>query len=183
MRDLMQHTVSSTPICDEHIFQIERDQVRMPNGAIVTRSVVRKVLPGVIIVPLTEAGEVILVRQWRYAVGQALIELPAGGMEVDEKPEDAVRRELQEEAGYFPNRVQFLAKCYPSPGFLDEVYLFYMADQLIESHLPGDDDEDIEILTMPIPEALANPVVQLDLKTMMGLLYLQAQLSQHTESV
>ena len=181
MRDLTQHTVSSKTICDEHIFHIERDQVRMPSGVIVTRSVVRKVLPGVIIVPLTNAGEVVLVRQWRYAVGQALIELPAGGMEIGEEPEDSVRRELQEEAGYLPQRVRFLGKCYPSPGFLDEEYLFYLADQLVESHLPGDEDEDIEIMTMSIAEALAHPIVQQDLKTMMGLLLVQARLANPAE--
>ncbi|MCL2498545.1 MAG: NUDIX hydrolase, partial [Symbiobacteriaceae bacterium] len=101
MRNLEQIRLSGKTLISTSIFRIEEDQARLPDGSVVNRAVLRKGA-AVIIVPITSQGTVLLVAQWRYPVAQALVELPAGGIEGEETPEEAAIRELQEEAGYLP---------------------------------------------------------------------------------
>ncbi len=106
----------------------------------------------VAILALNDRGEMLLVRQTRRAIGQVTHEAPAGLIDEGEQPEQAARRELQEEAG-LDGEMTLLTRFYTSPGFCDEQLYVFEARDLRESRLPMDDDEDIEVVWMP-PQAV-----------------------------
>ena len=105
--------------------------------------------PGsVVLIPVTDDGQVVLVRQYRHAIGRSAWELPAGTLEPNEDPQKAAARECHEEIGLVPARLDPLGAFYPTPGYCDEEMNFYKATGLRE---PGpdekaeqDEDEDIE---------------------------------------
>lgn len=169
MRDLEQHRISGRTLYTTSILRLEEDDVLMPNGNQVQRVVIRKSSASVII-PLTSRGTVLLVRQWRYAATRALIELPAGVLEDDEDPLMAAHRELREETGYQAQEMIKLFASYPAPGICDELLHFYLATDLQPAPLPGDEDEDIEVIEMTLDEAIADPETHYDCKTLLGLL-------------
>ncbi len=84
----------------------------------------------VVLVPMDDDGRVLLVRRYRHAAGRFLWELPAGSLEVGEDPDEAARRECQEELGLIPGRLERLLTLYPTPGFCTEVMTFYRATEL-----------------------------------------------------
>lgn len=99
------------------------------------------------ILALNDAGEMLLVRQLRRAVNAHTVEAPAGLIDEGETPEQAARRELQEEAGLDAD-MTLLTRFYSSPGFCDELLYVFAARNLRDSRLPMDDDEEIEVLWM-----------------------------------
>ncbi len=101
----------------------------------------------VAVLALNDAGEMLLVRQFRRAVDAHTLEAPAGLIDGEESPEAAARRELQEEAG-LDGEVRLLTRFYSSPGFCDEQLYVFQATGLRESKLPHDEDEDIEVVWM-----------------------------------
>jgi ADP-ribose pyrophosphatase len=101
----------------------------------------------VAVLALNDAGEMLLVRQWRRAVDAHTLEAPAGLIDGEESPEAAARRELQEEAG-LDGEMRLLTRFYSSPGFCDEQLYVFQATGLRESKLPHDEDEDIEVVWM-----------------------------------
>ena len=101
----------------------------------------------VAVLALNDAGEMLLVRQFRRAVDAHTLEAPAGLIDGEESPEAAARRELQEEAG-LDGEVRLLTRFYSSPGFCNEQLYVFQATALRESKLPQDEDEDIEVLWM-----------------------------------
>lgn len=115
----------------------------------------------------------LLVRQYRHALGRAIWEVPAGTLEEGEDPVDGARRECHEEVGYWPNRVELLASLYPSPGYTTEVMHFYRLTELTvpehaAAHDPG---EDIEVMAVPVPR-LARMIADgevVDMKTVVAL--------------
>ena len=106
----------------------------------------------VTVLALNAQGEMLLVRQHRPAIGTVTVEAPAGLIDEGETPEEAARRELQEEAGLDAD-MTLLTRFYTSPGFCDEALYVFLAEGLRESRLPMDDDEDIEVLWRK-PEAV-----------------------------
>ena len=108
----------------------------------------------VCILVLNEQGQMLCVRQPRRAVGQHTVEAPAGLIDEGEVPEQAARRELQEEAGLDAD-MELLTRFYTSPGYCDEELFLFRASNLRESRLPMDDDEDIEVLWLPPAELLS----------------------------
>lgn len=100
-----------------------------------------------------EAGQMLLVRQFRPAVGCHTLEAPAGLIDQGETPEQAARRELQEETG-FDGQMSLLSRFYASPGFCDEQLYIFAASNLQPSSLPADDDEDIEVLWLSPQQVL-----------------------------
>jgi ADP-ribose pyrophosphatase len=135
------------------IISLSVDTVRLASGREATREIVHH--PGAVAaVPLDNSGQVILVRQFRYATGQALLEIPAGCLNPDESPEECLQRELAEEIGQAAGRVDKLITLYPSPGCLNEVLHLYLARELTPATGQPDEDEDLELVTMPLAEAI-----------------------------
>lgn len=122
-------------------------------GRRIKREVV--VHPGaVVVLPFLDAHTVLLIRNRRYAIGQILIELPAGTMDKGEDPINAAGRELLEETGYLAGRLQALGRFYPSPGVLSEVMYAYVARELEASHAAREEGEDIELLPVRFADAV-----------------------------
>ncbi|MCH7736730.1 MAG: NUDIX hydrolase [Chloroflexi bacterium] len=151
---LSEPTIKSKRIYEGRIINVRVDTVRMPNGNSATREVVEH-SPAVCIVPLDEAGNVILVRQYRKPAGQALLEVPAGGVEEGEVSEEAVLRELQEEIGYTAGKLVHLSSFWVAPGWATEFMHAYLATELTPSRLAADEDENIQVVRVPFDEALS----------------------------
>ena len=146
--------LSHERLFDGKVFDVDRDRVRMPNGRDVTVDVVRHP-PSVVIVPIPEPGQVILIRQYRYAVNRWLWEVPAGSVDAGETPEAAARRECHEEIGQVPQTLVRLAALLPTPGYCDEEMFFFRASSLAETDEKAavDEDEDIEVQVFDVREA------------------------------
>jgi len=133
---------------------VRLDRVRLPNGGESTQDVI--VHPGAVaIVPLLADGRVVLIRQWRHAVGEWLLEVPAGTLEPGEKPVDCARREVREETGYEAGVMDLLSTFYTTPGFTDEVMYGFVARDLAPATEDLDADEVIETVEVECAEALA----------------------------
>jgi ADP-ribose pyrophosphatase len=146
-------------------------QIRLPNQTVTEKIVIQH--PGAVaIVPFAEDGQVILIRQYRLAAQDYLLEIPAGTLEVGEDPRTCAERELQEEAGYFPAQLESLGSFYVAPGMSTEIIHLFVARDLYPSQLEKDDDELIEVLKMPLADALAKITSGeiRDGKTIIGLL-------------
>ena len=112
--------------------------------------------PGaVVMVPVTKEGKVLLVRQWRRATGKVLMELPAGTLEEGEPPLETAKRELQEEIGFKSNKITSLGGFFSAPGILTEYLHLYLAEDLEESQLDPDENEELDLHEMTLEEALA----------------------------
>ena len=141
--DLYEKPVSSNRLFEGKIINLRRDEVLLPNGCTATREVVEH--PGAVaIVPITKTGQVILVRQFRHPIGQIILEVPAGKLDKNEKPEDCALRELAEETGFVANKLRKLTAMYTTPGFSNEVIHLYLAEELVESDQRPDEDEFIK---------------------------------------
>ena len=128
--------------------------VRLPNGGESRREIVKH--PGAVAIVALDADQnVLLVRQFRLAADKILLEIPAGTLKPDEPPEICARRELQEETGYLPGRLEAIGGIYPAPGYTTEYIHLYLATDLSESRLAMDDDEFIEIERVPLREVLS----------------------------
>jgi len=113
--------------------------------------------PGAVaVVAVTRSGEVVFVRQYRYAVGTELMEIPAGTLEPNEDPADCAARELGEETGYRADTVELLASLHTSPGFCTETIHLFLARVGDDPDGPAhpDGDERVHALTIPLDEAL-----------------------------
>lgn len=153
------------------LIDLRVDRVALPGGGEAAREIVEH-RGGVALVALDEAGRVLLVRQYRYAVGQSLLELPAGTLEVGEPPQDCAVRELEEETGYRAAAVQPLCRFYPTPGYTTEILHIFAATGLTPGQPRPESDERIEIVPVPFDQALdmiaRGEIV--DAKTIIGLL-------------
>ncbi len=164
-------TLTSSAVFQGKLVKLHVDTVLLPDGSQAQREIVQH--PGAVaMVPLLPSGEVVLVRQYRHAARKALLEIPAGTLEPDEDPRIAAERELQEEIGYKPGTLVALGGEYTAPGYTTEFIHLYLATDLVESHLPQDADESIEVVTLPFDEALrrARHGEIPDGKTRLGLL-------------
>jgi ADP-ribose pyrophosphatase len=136
------------------LLRVTVDTVTLPDGRTATREVVHH-RGAVAAVPLDDAGIVHLVRQWRHPAGRTLLEIPAGGLGADEAPDACVRRELAEEIGQVPERLDRLTSMYAAPGYAGEVIHIYLARNLHPESQPGDEDENVHVVKMTLDEALA----------------------------
>jgi ADP-ribose pyrophosphatase len=127
------------------------DTVRLPNGKRAEREVV--VHPEVVaMLPVLEDGRLVLVRQYREAVGEVLLEVPAGGIDGGETPEEAARREMKEETGYAVGSMELLSTFYSSPGFCTEKMYLYGLHDLTPGKATEENDQ-IEVVLMTPEEA------------------------------
>jgi ADP-ribose pyrophosphatase len=130
------------------------DEVKLPDGRRARREIVEHA-PAIAAVPLREDGQVVLVRQWRQPVGEALLEIPAGVMNPGETPEQSAARELAEEIGYRPQRLELLFSVYLAPGYSEELIHIFLATGLVPAHAEADEDENLHPVLMPLAEAAA----------------------------
>jgi ADP-ribose pyrophosphatase len=153
MKDLIEIPQQKELIYKGNYLEYHRDHVLLPNGKISTREYLQH--PGAIaVVPLLDTGEVVMVKQFRYATGQVVLEIPAGKLEPGENPLNAARRELIEEISYEPGQMIHLTSIWTTPGFTDEIIHLYLAKAL--KPCPGhmDEDEFLEVVTLNKPELL-----------------------------
>ncbi|NJC87150.1 MAG: NUDIX hydrolase [Desulfuromonas sp.] len=126
----------------------------LPGGRTATFEVIRHP-GGAAVLPVLADGRVVLIRQFRPALGVMLWEIPAGRLEPGETPEECVRRELAEEAGYVAGRVEALGGLWSAAGFCDEHVALFAAFDLVPVPAAPEPDEIIEPVAMPLAEALA----------------------------
>lgn len=158
------------------ILRMERDTVRLPDGKEATREVVRH--PGAVAVVALLDQHLLFVRQYRYAIAQETLEIPAGKLDMNESPIACAERELREETGY-RGQLQKIGTFYTTPGFSDEIMHLFLARDLVWDPLTPDEDEFIDVEKMPWVEAVQR--VQQgafnDAKTILGILLAQGYLT------
>jgi len=135
-----------------HALELRVDTVETARGGQATREVVEH-SECIAVVVVDEDDMLLLVRQFRYAIGRFLLEIPAGGIDPGEEPLDAVRRELQEEIGYLPRRIEKLGGFYAIPGYGNEYLHCFLATDLVSSRLVAEDSEGIELVRVPLEQA------------------------------
>ena len=165
-------------VFEGRIFTVTVESITTPKGSALDVEIVRH--PGsVVLLPITKDGDIILVRQYRHAIGRWAWELPAGTLKPHEDPKRAAARECQEEIGLIPGQLDRLGAFFPTPGYCDEEMNVYKATALRE---PGpndeeaqqDEDEDIEKRTFGVEQlrAMIRSGEIIDLKTVAGLAFL-----------
>ena len=169
--DLREVTVNSERIYEGRIINLRVDDVELPDGGSSRREIVEH-RGAVAAVPITEDGEVILVRQWRHPTGGVTVELPAGTREEGEELIETMRRELIEETGHRAGRIEPLAEVYVTPGYSTEVIGLYLATELEPAEGETEADEKIELVRVPFSDALewCRDGELRDAKTVAGLL-------------
>jgi len=168
--ELTETVEGSEEIYKGKVVTLRIDTVRFPNGKTGKREVIEH-SGAVTVVPMLDDDTVILVRQWRLPAGKALLELPAGGMEEGEDPAETAARELAEEIGKKPGKLEKLFACYLAPGYTTEYMYGYLATDLSDDRLDPDEDENVEVVPMKLADALTaieNGEIE-DSKTICGL--------------
>lgn len=141
--------LSSEYLSRHPYFTARKDAYRLPEGKTVEQYYVVELPPCVVVMALTEAGEVLLVRQYRYPVDEELLELPGGFIDGQEPAEEAARRELLEETGYVFKELHFLGTAAANPGVLNNYTHFYLAtggQKVQEQHLDPNESIEVEIM-------------------------------------
>lgn len=147
------HLLSRRTIFEGKVVRLYLDRVRLPNGREAEREVVLH-WGAVGMVPVDADGKVFLVRQYRHAPGEDLLEIPAGKLSEGEEPLECAERELLEEIGCRAGRWVKLASFYTSPGFSDEMLHLYLAMDLREGEAYPEEEEFLEVVRMNLDEAL-----------------------------
>ena len=152
--DMSEKTLSSTLIFDGNVVHLYKDEVELSNGKRSEREYVRHI-GAVCILPLTDEGEVVLERQFRYPFGEVLIEIPAGKLDApDEDPAKAALRELREETGAIARELIPLGDFYGSPAILGERVRMFLARGLTFGERDLDEDEMLDVFRLPLCEAV-----------------------------
>ena len=177
MTYLKEKTIQAKTIYKGSFLTLNSDQVLLPNGNTSSREWIKH--PGAVCcVPILPNGEIVLIRQYRYAVKEEMIEIPAGKLDKNEIPEKCALRELEEEIGYKANKLTLLANIYPAIGFTDEKMWLYLAEDLVKTKQSLDADEFLEINPTKLNEAV-DMVWEgeiTDVKTIIGILWAQRTL-------
>jgi len=137
---------------DGKAIRVRVDEIRHSSGRKTHYELIEHV-GSVVMVPLDDQGRIWFVRQYRHAVAQRMLELPAGTINTGEKPRDCAVRECREEIGMSPGRMTDLGGCYLAPGYSNEFAHFYLAEDLSEDPLALEEDEDIVVERLPLQDA------------------------------
>ncbi|HEX6305807.1 MAG TPA: NUDIX hydrolase [Anaerolineales bacterium] len=170
-------TLKTETIYRGKVFDVRRDEVRLPNGRQASLDIVEH-NSSVALLPVDDEGQIWFVRQYRHPVLAELLELPAGVMEEDESPEACARREVREETGMAAARLQKVGEFYLAPGYSTEYMYVFVARDLSPAPLPGDDDEFISVEKIAVEKAyeMAERGEFRDSKTVAALFLARAQL-------
>ncbi len=168
---LGEKTLSSQIVYNGRAIRLRVDRVEMPSGRETTREIVEHA-DCVVIVAIDDSNNVLLVNQFRKPVEKELLELPAGGMEPGEDPVATVRREMREETGYLPQKIEGLGGFYSTPGYGTEYLYLYLATELVPSPLQAEDTESIRLTKVPLSQILSliDSGTVCDAKSIAGLL-------------
>jgi len=172
MNNLKEKTIKSDLLLDGKILKVYRDEVLLPNGQTSSREWINH--PGAVCcIPILPDGKIAMILQYRYAVKQEMIELPAGKLDNVETPENCALRELEEEIGYRTNKLTFLANIHPAIGFANEMMWLYLAEDLEKTESILDNDEFIELIPTKLEDAVemvySGDIT--DAKTIIGLIW------------
>jgi ADP-ribose pyrophosphatase len=154
----LQYEDSMSIVYEGRVFAVEVEKRRFPNGQEHEVAIVRHP-PSVVLIPVEGDGRVVLIRQYRASVDRELWEFPAGSVDPGESPDEAARRECEEEIGRTPAHLDRLGAWYPTPGYCDEELIFFRVSEL-QAPAPGsthtpDEDEDIQAQAFSIADARA----------------------------
>ena len=168
-----ERAISSEYVYRGQVVNLRLDTVQLPSGRTTRREIVEH-RPVVSIVAVDERENVLLVRQYRKAAGQELLEIPAGGVDEGEDLEAAVRRELREETGYSAEKLERLTGIFSSPGFCNEYMHIFLATGIRPGAQAPAEDETIEVVPTPLAEvpSLISKEQICDAKSVVGLLTL-----------
>ncbi|MGG4219769.1 NUDIX hydrolase [Paenibacillus jamilae] len=148
---LEEKTVSTQPIFEGKVITVQVDTVELPDGSTGKREIVKH--PGAVAVLALHEGKMLVVDQYRQAMGRCEVEIPAGKLERGEDPMEAAGRELREETGYTAKSLKLLHSFYTSPGFADEIIHLYVAEELERGEMAPDEDEFLELFEVTLEEA------------------------------
>jgi ADP-ribose pyrophosphatase len=145
--------LSSRMVFEGRAVRLSVKTVEKSPGVNVTREIVehRDCIAAVV---LDDDGNVVMVRQFRTPMEQDLLEIPAGVMEEGERPDECVRRELQEEIGYLPQKITMMGGFYAAPGYCTEYINLFLASGLKESRLVAEDTDEIEVVRVPVAKIM-----------------------------
>ena len=157
------------------VFTVQIETITLPKGGELRAEIIRH--PGsVVIVPMTDSGDLVLVRQYRHAIGRLAWELPAGSLKHGEDVDRAAVRECHEEIGLIPTQIVRVGSLFPTPGYCDEEMHFFKASGLrkpgvSDEEAHQDEDEDIEAQSFPLAtvRAMIASGEIVDMKTVAGL--------------
>lgn len=146
--------LSSRTVYSGRLFDVELDELEFGGGITAARETIKH--PGAVcMLPIGNDGRLLMVTQYRHPARARLLELPAGTLEPGEAPLAAVSRELQEEVGQKPGKIEAMGGFFVAPGYTTEYIHLFLCTELTPAKLQGDEDEDIEIETFSFEEALA----------------------------
>jgi len=153
-KNLVEKKISSEKIFDGVLLHVRKDDVELPNGHKAVREWIKH--PGAsAVIPLLPDNQIILVRQFRYAVGKVTLEVPAGKLDkIGEDPIECAKRELSEETGYTAGKIWKLTTIATTVGFSDEYIHLYAASDLSAGKIHPDSDEFINVVKIPLTAAL-----------------------------
>jgi len=163
--------LASERVYEGRILNLRVDQIRTPQGVEALREIVENG-GAVAVVALDDQQRVVLVKQYRHAIRAAITEIPAGKLDGDEDPLEGAQRELREETGFRGGRWKSLGSIYPSPAWSTEYIYLYLATDLLPGPTAREADETIELIILPLAEAIdqVRSGAIMDAKTVAALL-------------
>ena len=150
---LTEEYIKGKSVFKGNLLDIYVDEILLPNGNTATREYTKH-RGAVCVAPLTESGNLIFVKQYRYPVGRVVLELPAGKLDPDEAPEAAAYRELAEETGAHTDALIDMGKLIPTPAYSSEIIYMYLAHINGIGDCSPDDDEFLEVVEISVEEAV-----------------------------
>lgn len=178
MKDFTETRLSSQHIFQGKLLDVWSDEVLLPSGETSVREYIKH--PGaVVMIPILSDGKVLLIQQYRYPVGEAEIELPAGKIDPGESLMETVHRELEEETGYTAGKITPLVEIHPCIGYSSERMWLFLAEDLVATEPNSDPDEFIELLPVELSDCLAwvrSGKIK-DIKAIIGLFWAEKVLS------
>lgn len=172
--DLREETIESKEVFSGRLIKLRVDTVRLPDGKEARREIVVH-RGAVAAVPLLDGDRIVMVRQFRQAAREVLMEIPAGTLDAGEDPFACVARELGEEIGYTANKLTLMFRSYLAPGYSSEMLHTFLAEDLVKAEAHADADEFLEIVEIPMAEAVEKIVSGeiKDAKSICGILMAQ----------
>lgn len=165
--DFTEKQISRKIIYEGKVVDLVIDEVSLPNGKSANREIILH-SGGVVVLPITKEGNLVLVEQFRYATGQTLLEFPAGRLNKNENPQKAALRELKEETGFTAGKIENFNHIFMAPGFCTERLFVFLATDLIKGEAQPDEDEFVRTIILK-PSEFKDKIIKseiIDAKTL-----------------